>query len=140
MYEEHPEFYVNSASINFLDRKGDFGNFTSERVTIFLTDEMQDTREDVFALPTARFDDLLAAPGALILVSTGDLDLQGRKAGTINGGFANVHLEGTWELSGEKLTADFRAQIRSPGVGVLVPQLTEERLRIRDATLTMLIK
>ncbi len=55
--------------MSFLARKGEYGKFTSERITVQLADSQSEPRGDVFAVSDTTFEDFLKAKGGVILSS-----------------------------------------------------------------------
>ncbi len=137
MYEHHPEFIVNSASLQLFDRKGTFGKFKTDRLELVLLDPFDEIREDIFAATNATFDDVRAASGPFLLAATGDMEIERVKLGHIKEGTTKVRLEGTWAMTDEVVSAEFRAKIRSVKLTTLIPQPSGDMVQIKDLLISL---
>ncbi len=137
MYEHHPEFYINSASLQLFDRKGTFGKFQTDRLELVLIDPYDEIREDIFAATNATFDDVRAASGPFLLAATGEMEIERVKLGQIRGGTSRVRLKGTWAMTDEDISAEFKAKIRSVKLTTLIPSPSGDMVQIKDLLISL---
>ncbi len=137
MYEHHPEFYINSASLQLFDRKGTFGKFQTDRLELALIDPFNELREDIFAATNATFDDIRSASGPFLLAAKGDMEIERVKLGQIMDGTSMVRLEGTWALTDEVISAEFKAKIHSVKLTTLIPRPSGDTVQIKDLTISL---